>query len=122
MKKIGLILTIKNFFYSTVSASFSEDTDIKLHFVNSTTREVALDSSLTFICNINREMFFLVQNEVNMVMKPAHGEEITLTTSGRLYDGEPDFYKLTIESPAPGFVQIKITILKGLHNTVHIRY
>ncbi|XP_059155683.1 uncharacterized protein LOC131940836 isoform X1 [Physella acuta] len=107
-------LLLSLLFFSCVSALLAEDTDapLSVSFLDSSTREVRLDSPLTFTCNINRDMLFVVQNEVNMVMKPVHGEAITLSTSARLVNGEPDFYKITIVNSPSGHIQIKFDILK----------
>lgn len=83
--------------------SSAEAQDLQVSLDNSETKQVTVGEQLKLVCKVNRGLMFVIENYVEIVHQPLDGPEVILAVSGKLTNGDPNFYNLEIAQKEDSF-------------------
>ncbi|BFZ01161.1 hypothetical protein BsWGS_04201 [Bradybaena similaris] len=86
---------------------------LRVAFENPAPRKVSAGESLTFVCHINRDIMYALQNYVEIVRRSVDNTETILTQASKRVEAEPGFYEVKITPTAENTIRLEFQIVKA---------
>uniref|UniRef100_A0A0B7A7I6 Immunoglobulin V-set domain-containing protein n=1 Tax=Arion vulgaris TaxID=1028688 RepID=A0A0B7A7I6_9EUPU len=100
-------------FIAFVGLSYAQsDPPLEVKFRNSGARHVSTGDRLNFVCNINRNLMYVLTNVVEIIRKSALDDsEVILTQGAKRQEAEPAFYNVSV-IPGENTISVEFIIVK----------